>query len=93
MATLRRSSPGLARTLERRAADIQDAVVTSRAYWLEMADVLAEQRRARPARLHIVRQSQCLHRKRRRLVTKGWQPRAYDPGHQAGLRRLDAQSC
>ena len=79
MAALRRSSPGLAQALERCVADVQDAVAESRAYWLELAGVLAAQRQARPAHLRVVRRSRCLHRKRRRLVTKGWQPRAYDP--------------
>ena len=62
----------------------------SRAYWLEMADVLAAQRQARPARTRVVRRSQCLHRKRRKLATKGWQPRAYDPDTKpacAGMKR------
>ena len=90
MTALRRSSPDLVRTLERRAAEVQTAVEVSRAYWLEMADVLAAQRRARPARLRVVRRSQCLHHKRRRLATKGWQPRAYDPDTKpacAGMKR------
>ena len=77
MAALRRSSPDLARRLERRAAEIQTAVEASRAYWLEMAEVLAAQRQARPAHLRVVRASQCLHHRRRRLTAKGWQPRAY----------------
>ena len=79
MAALRRSSPALVQALERRAAEVQTAVETSRAYWLEMADVLAAQRPARPAHVRVVRRSQCLHHKRRRLTAKGWQPRAYDP--------------
>ena len=87
---LRGSSPDLARTLERRAAEVQAAVEVSRAYWLEMADVLAAQRQARPARTRVVRRSQCLHRQRRKLATKGWQPRAYDPDTRpacAGMKR------
>jgi hypothetical protein len=79
VAALQRSSPDLAQSLERRAAEVQTAVEVSRAYWLEMADVLAAQRQARPAHVRAVRRSQCLHRKRRRLAAKGWQPRAYDP--------------
>ena len=65
--------------LERRAAEVQAAVETSWAYWLEMADVLAAQRRARPAHVRVVRRSQCLHHKRRRLTAKDWQPCVYDP--------------
>ena len=76
---LRRSSPELMRKLEGRAAEVQAAIQVSRDYWLEMAAVLAEQREARPAHLRVVRSSQCLHRQRRRLSAKGWQPRAYDP--------------
>ena len=79
MAALPRSSPGLARTLERRAAEIQAAVAASRAYWLEMAGLLVAQRWARPAHLRVVRTSQCLHHRQRRLETKGWQPRTYGP--------------
>ena len=79
MVALRRSPPSLVRRLERRAAEIQTAVKTSRDYWLEMATVLAEQREARPAHLRVVRSSQCLHHGRRRLAARGWQPRAYDP--------------
>ena len=90
MAALRGTAPDLARTLEGRAAEVQAAVEVSRAYWLEMADVLAAQRQARPARTRVVRRSQCLHRKRRKLATKGWQPRAYDPDAKpacAGMKR------
>ena len=54
VAALRRSSPDLARTLERRAAEVQAAVEASRAYWLEMAELLAAQRQVRPARLRVV---------------------------------------
>ena len=90
MAALRRSSPDLARTLERCAAEIQAAVEASRAYWLEMAGLLAAQRQVWPARLRVVRASQCLHHRRRRLAKKGWQPRSYDPDTKpacAGLMR------
>jgi hypothetical protein len=90
MAALHGSDPDLARTLERHAAEIQTAVEASRAYWLELADVLAAQRQARPARTRVVRRSQCLHRKHRKLATKGWQPRAYDPDTRpacAGMKR------
>ena len=90
VAALRRSSPDLARTLKSRAAEVQAAVEASWAYWLEMAELLAAQRQARPARLRVVRRSQCLHHRHRRLATKGWQPRAYDPDTKpacAGLLR------
>ena len=63
MTALQRSFPDLARTLERRAAEVQAAVEKSRAYWLEMADVLAAQRRARTAHPRVMRRSQCLHHK------------------------------
>ena len=90
VAALRRSSPDLAQALERRAAEVQAPAEVSRAYWLEMAGVLAAQRQARPAHVRVVRRSQCLHHKRRRLAAQGWQPRAYDPGTKptcAGMRR------
>ena len=90
VAALRRSSPDLVQSLERRAAEVQTAVEVSRAYWLELADVLATQRQARAVRVRTVRRSQCLHRKRRKLATKGWQPRAYDPDTKpacAGMKR------
>ena len=90
MAALRQSSPDLARMLECRAAEIQAAVAASRAYWLELEGLLTAQHQARPARLRVVRRSQCLHHRRRRLVTKGWQPRAYNPDTKpacAGLMR------
>ena len=64
MTALRRSSPELAQALERCAAEVQTTVEASWAYWLEMADVLAAQRRARPAHVRVVRHSQCLHHKR-----------------------------
>ena len=79
MASLWQSSPDLALTLERRAAEIQDTVEVSQAYWLEMAGLLAAQRQAQPTHLHIMHTSQCMHRRRRRLVMRGWQPHAYDP--------------
>ena len=87
VAALRRSSPDLVQSLERRATEVQTVVEVSRAYWLELADVLATQRQAR---IRTVRRSQCLHRKRRKLATKGWQPRAYDPDTKpacAGMKR------
>ena len=60
MAALQGSAPDLARTLERRAAEvwIQAAVEVSQAYWLEMADVLAAQRqRGRRVRTSCVARS------------------------------------
>ena len=57
--------------LECLADKVQTAKQASRNYWLEMAAVLAEQREARPARIRVVRSSQCLHRGRRKLAVKG----------------------
>ena len=65
--------------LECLADKVQSALRASRDYWLEMVEVLTEQRESRPARIRVVRSSQCLHRRRRRLTQKAWQPRAYDP--------------
>ena len=58
MDALRRLSPALLKRLEDLEADVQAEVAASRAYWLEMAEVQAAQRAARPARLRVVRASQ-----------------------------------
>ena len=91
--TLQWSSPSLMQKLECCAAEVQTAIQASRDYWLEMGVVLAEQHKARPARLCVVRSSQCLHRGRRRLAVKGWQPCAYNPDTRPALRRPGARCC
>ena len=68
MDALRRSSPGLVQRLDCLADRVQAAIRESHAYWLEMAAVLAGQRAARPARICLVRTSQCLHCGRRKLT-------------------------
>ena len=90
MVALRQSSPDLMQKLKCHAAEIQTAMQASRDYWLEMATVLAEQHKARPAHLRVVRSLQCLHHGRQRLAARGWQPHAYDPDTKpacAGLMR------
>ena len=62
----------------------------SRAFWLEMAAVLAGQHAARPARTRLVHTSQCLHCGKRKLLAKAWQTHACDPATRpacAGLLR------
>ena len=54
---LRRSSPGLVQKLECLAAEVQTAIQVPRDYWVEMAAVPAEQRKARTARIRMVRSS------------------------------------
>ena len=60
-------------------AEIQTAVEVSQVYWLELADVLVVQCQAQLVHTCVMHHLQCLHHKCRKLVTKGWQPWAYDP--------------
>ena len=91
---LRGSSPDLARTLERRAAEVQAAVEVSRAYWLEIVGVLAAQRHAGAAGTYAHRvslavpASQASATDDERLAAPSLQSR-----HQTGLRRHEAWGC
>ena len=48
-------------------------------YWEELLAALATQRASRPARVCVVRRSQCLHRASRKLLMQAWQTWAYNP--------------
>ena len=77
--TLRCSDLALMQQLECLAVAVQDEMGASCSFWEELRGELAEHRARCPARARVVRHSQCLHRRSRKLLAQAWQTQVCHP--------------